>query len=85
MPPRSLRGSSRRKPKARAKALFDLAHDQHEGITTRARLNTAYRVHILRLAAGRDEEETPEEIAGAWLDAQFADEIHAIATQNAGT
>jgi hypothetical protein len=39
---------------------------------------TAYRVRVLRMGAGHDEEETVEAEAGGILDAETALEIHGL-------
>lgn len=46
------------------------ARDGQLGV--RAAALTAYRVRIARLAAGHDEDESPEAAAGALLDAETA-------------
>jgi len=56
------------------RALIDRARDGD--ISLRAECLTAHRVHVLRLAAGHDEEATDEAEAGGILEAYAAHEIH---------
>lgn len=58
----------RRRPKARVESLIHAAYDDGE-INTRAACVTAYRVHVLRLAAGHDEHPSDEAAAGSILEA----------------
>lgn len=44
----------------------------------RAEAMTAYRVRMMRLSRGEEDEETIEAMAGAWLEAETAHEIHQL-------
>lgn len=57
----------RRNEKARIKALWKSARAGNHN--TRADAKTAYRVRVLRLAAGHEEEESDLAAAGALLEA----------------
>lgn len=49
-----------------------------EAPALRARYLMAYRVHVARLASGREEDLSEEAEAGAFLDAETAHEIHGL-------
>ena len=51
---------------------------QDGDLTARAATTTAYRVRLLRLAAGHGEEPSVEAEAGAWLEAEREAKIDAI-------
>jgi len=52
-------------------------------LTIRSECITSYRVRVLKLASGAvkpNDEETPEELAGATLEAEFQQDTHALRT-----
>ncbi len=74
---RSSTASSRRSEKAEVDRIIRGARAGE--LDTRARALTAYRVRLLRLAAGTaDDDTTPEEDAGALLEADAQHSITAL-------
>lgn len=77
MPRLVLPASTRRHEKVPLEQYLALVRDGGN-ITLRAVAQTAYRVHVLKLAQGEADEESIEAEAGAILDAELAHDLHVL-------